>query len=237
MHSCPYLFWYIPLTPTRFFITTIIHPDILIWETPELEHYTSVGTRYTQILLTTMDSNAESSSAQARIAEDAATEKSPHTGAADGPSPVNQASATHPPNETRPSNNPKLDQMLQLFQKQLDLQQKQLDLLRQVAGTIDEVEPANSKAMGKQVDTFTEPDNGDWDPELVMKWHELRGPESPNLQRFGEDFLRYCEDNSLLRFSSNNKNILLMFGSDERSEVGTTIPVQKLTLAQRLRRH
>ena len=28
-----------------------------------------------------------------------------------------------------------------------------------------------------------------------------------------------------------------MFGSDERSEVGTTIPVQKLTLAQRLRRH
>jgi hypothetical protein len=83
-----------------------------------------------------MDSTAESSSAPTRRAEYAAAEGATHTAEADGPLPLplNKTSATpHPPDEIRPSNNPKLDQMLQLFQRQLDLQQKQLDLLRRIA--------------------------------------------------------------------------------------------------------
>jgi hypothetical protein len=185
-----------------------------------------------------MDSHAKSSSAEARIAEDAAIDESPNTAAADEPSPVNQTSSTsHQPDENRPSKNPKLDEMLQLFQKQLDLQQKQLDVLIQIAGAIDEDEPTESKAVGKQVAAAIQPDTSDWDPEAVMKWQRLRGPESPDLQRLGEHFLGFCEKKSLFWFSPTNKNIAAMIESDEESERGTTTPAQGLTLAQRLRRH
>jgi hypothetical protein len=188
-----------------------------------------------------MDSYAESSSAQTSRAEDAAFEGATHVAAADGPLSLDQTSSTpHQPDENRPSKNPKLDEILQLFQKQLDLQQKQLDLLRRIAGTIDEDELPTSKALGKQAEASIQappPGWDDLDPELVMKWRMSRGPESPDLQEIGDEFLGYCEKNSLFWFSSNNENILPLFGSDERSEGGTTMPAQNLTLAQRFRRH
>jgi hypothetical protein len=109
-----------------------------------------------------------------------------------------------------------------------------LDLLRHIASTIDENKPANSKAAGKQADASMPPDApgwNDWDPELVMKWQRLRGPESPDLQRLCDNFLRFCEGNSLFWFSPKNKNIPPMFGPEER------LPVQELTPAQQLRRY
>jgi hypothetical protein len=190
-----------------------------------------------------MDSTAESSSALTRRAEYAAAEGATHTAEADGPLPLplNKTSATpHPPDEIRPSNNPKLDQMLQLFQRQLDLQQKQLDLLRRIAGTIDENEPANSKAVGKQADTSIQPDAlgwDDWDPELVMKWQRLRGPESPHLWELGEDFLSYCEQHRLFWFSPKNKNIASLVRSNKKSKRGAMISVQEVTVAQILQYH
>jgi hypothetical protein len=63
-----------------------------------------------------MNSNAGSSSALAEMIEDAITQEATH-GYADGPLTTdNQDSSTpHQPDKKRPSNNPKLDEMLQLF--------------------------------------------------------------------------------------------------------------------------
>jgi hypothetical protein len=234
MRNCSYLLGYISAVA----FATSNYDYFFILDTPELKHYTSAGTHYTQILQTTMDSHAESSSAQSKTAEGAAIEGRTRRAAADGPWPVNQTSTTsHQPGENRPSNNPKLDEMLQLIQKQLDLQQKQLDLLRHIAGTIGEDEPANSKAVGKQVETFIQRDDSDrddWDPELVMKWQISRGPDSPESQKIGDEFLRFCDRRDLFWFSPNNKNIRSMIGFGETTGTGTSTPVQR---TERLRRY
>ena len=83
----------------------------------------------------------------------------------------------------------KLEEILKVFQSQLDLQQRQLDLLRCLAQ--DKITPA-----ADLTDTCN-------DNQKSILWMNERRPSSDFLKQIGDNFIKLCESARVLWFSTH----------------------------------